>query len=457
MKKDVSRRTFLKILGAGAAAAAVGAFARREEIIAFLDKDKAAEEAGETMGRVATHHYAPLGRDLSMLGFGCMRLPQKADGSIDEELAEKMVDFAFRHGINYFDTAWFYHGGKSEAFIGRVLKKYPRESFVLTDKMPTPILQDLAQAKEIFQTQLDRCQVTYFDNYLLHTLSSREQFDEQYVKGGILDYLRQEKRQGRIKALGFSFHGDVPFFHYLLDNYQWDCCMIQLNYLDWNESGEAPSGSRQAGDLYRKAREKNVPLFVMEPVKGGNLAHLSSRAESILKEQDPDASMASWALRWVGSLDGVVTMNSGMSSLEQVLDNVRTMIDFKPLSTAEARAIQRSLGKTVDSAGIPCTYCRYCDPCPYGVNIASVFQVYNRYGEPLGIDLAHPDSATSEQKVKFLAHYKNNLEREQRAAHCSAFGACLPRCPQHIAIPKNIRAIDDLIQKYGRDTGKGVI
>ena len=308
-----------------------------------------------------------------------MRLPTTFTASgreIDKELGEKMVDFAYRHGINYFDTAWFYHDGKSEAFIGQALQKYPRDTVYLADKMPTPILTGLDQAKDIFQTQLDRCQVAYFDNYMLHSLTSQDQFDELYIQDGILDYLRQEKARGRIRCLGFSFHGDVPFFHYLLDQYDWDFCMIQLNYADWNEPGEAPSGSRQAGDLYRKCREKDVPIFVMEPVKGGNLANLSSSAEAILKQQRPEA-----------------------------------------------------LGLDAGSWAIPCTYCRYCLPCPYGVYIAGVFHIYNRYGEPAGIDVDHPQGASAAQEKAFLAHYQNNLERPQRASHCTACGRCLPKCP----------------------------
>ena len=460
MRSEFNRRNFLKALGGLTGMAAVGAFLNRDEILSFLDRDKAAEEAGEAMGQVTRRYFAPLGQELPLLGFGCMRFPTKSSTSgreIDAELSEKMIDFAYRHGINYFDTAWFYHDGKSESFVGEMLKKYPRESFFLADKMPTPMLTDLPQAKEIFQMQLDRCQVAYFDTYMLHSLSSQEEFDRLYINEGILDYLREEKAQGRIRSLGFSFHGDVPFFYDWLDRYPWDFCMIQLNYADWNEPGEAPSGSCQAGDLYRKCREKDVPIFVMEPVKGGNLASLSEAAESILKTQRPEASMASWALRWVGSLDGVITLNSGMSSLEQVLDNVQTMMDFEPLSTAEARAIQQTLGKVSDSGTLPCTYCRYCDPCPYGVDIASVFRIYKRYGEAAGLDLAHPERATDRQKKAFFTHYKNNLERSQRASHCTACGTCLPRCPQHIDIPKMVRAVDDLVQRLGRETGEEVL
>lgn len=180
MQNGINRRSFLKALGGLAGVAAAGAFLNREEILSFLDRDKAAEEAGETMGQVTRRYFAPLGQELPMLGFGCMRFPTKFSTSgreIDAELSEKMIDFAYRHGINYFDTAWFYHDGKSESFVGGVLKKYPRESFFLADKMPTPVLTDLSQAKEIFQTQLERCQVAYFDTYMLHSLSSQEAAD----------------------------------------------------------------------------------------------------------------------------------------------------------------------------------------------------------------------------------------------------------------------------------------
>lgn len=317
----------MKLLGGGlAGAAAGGALVKREDILAFLDADKAAGAAGTDLGKVTTRYYKPLGKDLSLLGFGCMRLPTTFTASgreIDKELGEKMVDFAYRHGINYFDTAWFYHDGKSEAFIGQALQKHPRDTVYLADKMPTSILTGLDQAKDIFQTQLR-----------------------------------------------------------------------------------------------------------------------------------PEASMASWALRWGGSKEGVITMNSGMSNLEQVLDNIRTLSNFQPLSAAEERAIQRSLGKEAGSGAIPCTYCRYCEPCPYGVDIAGVFHIYNRYGEPAGIDVDHPQGASAAQEKAFLAHYQNNLERPQRASHCTACGRCLPKCPQHIDIPKHVRAIDDVVHLFSSLPGR---
>ena len=294
--KKMSRRTALKVMGAGILGLAGMAAWNRDQIIAFLDRDAAAHEAGDDSVQVKRRLYPASGTELSLLGFGAMRLPTR-HGEIDEELAQKMVDYAYRHGVNYYDTAYMYHGGESEAFLGRALSKYPRESYFLVDKMPTFLITDPAEVPQIFEEQLRRCRTTYFDNYLLHSLSSRADFERIYLDGGGLDYLRKQKEVGRIRYLGFSFHGDMPFFDYLMDNFPWDCVMIQLNYLDWNEPDEAPDGARQGGSLYRKAMEKHTPCFVMEPVKGGRLADISSSAESVLRARQPDWSPAAWALR----------------------------------------------------------------------------------------------------------------------------------------------------------------
>lgn len=454
MSTGMSRRTALKVIGSGILGlAGLGALTKREDIIRWLDADKAAMEAGETtVGTVSTRFYAPLQRELSVLGFGCMRFPKKG-GEIDYELTERMVDYAYRHGVNYYDTAYFYHGGKSEETIGKILKKYPRESYVLTDKMPTGMIEDAGQVPEIFEEQLRRCGVEYFDNYLLHSLSSREKFERIYIAGGGLDYLREQKAKGRIRSLGFSFHGDEPFFNYLMDSFTWDCTMIQLNYLDWNEVNEAPEGSRQAGSLYRKAEEKKVPCFVMEPVKGGNLANLSSEAEKILKQREPKKSAASWALRYVGTKPLVVTMLSGMSTLEQVVDNVSTTVDFKPLDAADLRTLNRSLGKTDETNLVPCTYCRYCDPCPYGVDIAGVFHVYNMWAERLG--LTEGGNGGIKEKKEFLTRYKNAVAKSARANHCIGCRKCRPRCPQDIKISREIKRIDAFVQKLEQDIHGG--
>lgn len=435
MTKKISRRTALKAVGGSLLGAmGVAAWWRRDDLASLVtggEPQKVTAYADD--GPVVKRMYTRYGKELSLLGFGGMRFPTKGvSRDIDEVMAEKLIDYAYAHGVNYFDTAYFYHDGKSEAFMGKALRKYPRESYYLCDKMPTPSVHSLAEAKEIFQTQLDRCGVTYFDNYLLHTLSSRDQFQRLYLDGGVLAYLRHEKEQGRIKCLGFSFHGDVPFFNYLMDTFTWDCVMIQLNYADWNDPDEEPRGNKQAGSLYRKAMEKKTPIFVMEPVQGGNLANLPEDKAAILRAANPDASQASWALRFVGSLPGIVTMLSGMSSLEQVLDNIHTMSHFTPLSAQEQDVLRRVVGKAGTTSPIPCTYCRYCDPCPYDVDIASVFHTYNTYH--------------TAQDEALLLHYQVDVEKGRRASQCVGCNVCLPRCPQHIGIPAQLRQIDGKIQ-----------
>lgn len=445
MSKKISRRTALKALGGGIAAAlGLGVLAKQADIFSLTGQEEPKQmEAYAGDGKVATRLYRSNGKELSLLGFGGMRFPTKLGSQdIDENMAEKMIDYAYAHGVNYFDTAYFYHHGTSEAFMGKALRKYPRDSYYLCDKMPTPMIKNLAQAKQIFQEQLDRCGVTYFDNYLLHTLSSREEFERVYIAGGVLDYLREEKAQGRIKCLGFSFHGDVPFFNYLMDTFTWDCVMIQINYADWNDENEAPQGIKQSGSLYRKATETHTPVFVMEPVKGGNLANLPKAQGDILKQAAPDQSQASWALRFVASLPEVVTLLSGMGSLEQVLDNIHTMAHFQPLTAAEQQVIRRVMGKESSTKLIPCTYCRYCDPCPYHVDIASVFHTYNTWHD------AGPDVVT---------HYIIDVKKGTRASQCTSCNVCLPRCPQHIAIPDTLRQVDRAVQRVAAETGKVIL
>lgn len=445
MTKKISRRTMLKALGGGLAAVlGIGAIAKHEDLWPFAETTApidTAAYAGD--GKVATRLYRSNGKNLSLLGFGGMRFPMKPGSEdIDEAMAAKMIDYAYDHGVNYFDTAYFYHNGKSEAFMGKVLAKYPRESYYLCDKMPTPMVKSLDQAKDIFQKQLDACGVTYFDNYLLHTLSSREEFERVYIQGGVLDYLWEEKAKGRIKCLGFSFHCDVPFFNYLMDTFTWDCVMVQINYADWNDETEAPQGNKQAGTLYRKAAEKHVPVFVMEPVKGGNLANLPKAQADILQQAEPNASQASWAIRFVASLPEVVTLLSGMSSLEQVLDNIHTMANFQPLSAQEQQTLRCVMGKTDPDQAIPCTYCQYCQPCPYAVDIAQVFKCYNTWGR---------------DGDKFFVHYQVDVPKGKRASQCTKCNICLPRCPQHIAIPDMLQQVDGAVQQRAKQAGKVIL
>lgn len=463
--RRIGRRQALKYIGGGILGLAGLAYGlRRNDLLAFLNRD--AEQAAEAEPRqIDKTTYKANGDKLSRLGFGAMRLPTFQDDprkKIDEELAEKMIDYAYRRGVNYFDTAYVYHGGASEAFLGKILKKYPRESFYLADKMPTWMVGNMDDAQRIFNEQLLRCQVDYFDNYLLHALSKKEDFTRVYLANGVLDYLRTEKARGRIKQLGFSFHGEVPFFKYLLDNYTWDFAMIQLNYLDWDEPDENLSPdehSKIAGSLYRMLAEKDIPCFVMEPVKGGQLATLTPPAIKILKKAEPNRSTASWAMRYAATLPNVVTVLSGMSDLTQVVDNINTLTDFTPLTPADYKVVANAKIAWQKNQQIACTDCKYCMPCPYGVNIAGIFQVYNKCSAGLGIpDPAAPDSREYQlQKRAFLTQYNNGIEKSARADHCINCGTCLKLCPQNIPIPTKLRQIEGLVDQVKKSPAGEVI
>lgn len=306
--KKMSRRTALKVMGAGILGLAGMAAWNRDQIIAFLDRDAAAHEDGDDSVQVKRRLYPASGTELSLLGFGAMRLPTR-HGEINEELA-------------------------------------------------------------------------------------------------------------------------------------------QMNYLDWNEPDEAPDGARQGGSLYRKAMEKHTPCFVMEPVKGGRLADISSSAESVLRARQPDWSPAAWALRYVASFPGVVTLLSGMSTLAQVVENVQTMADFEPLTPVERRALAMSLGGGAGSA-IDCTYCRYCDPCPYGVDIAGTFHVYNTWAERLHLGEGEEATASASERAEFLRHYHNEVAKKARADMCIHCDECLPKCPQHLPIPDLLAKINQLAGAAG--------
>jgi len=468
--KNVNRRQALKYMGGGALGLAALMYGLdRKQRLAFLDKDAENSTPPQVNKRKAN------GLDRPLLGFGCMRLPvvDKDYSRIDTELAEKMIDYAYRRGVNYFDTAYPYHRGQSETFLGNTLKKYPRDSFYLADKMPGWIIKSLDDAKKIFAEQLKKCQVDYFDNYFLHGLSGGSElgtmstdFSKVYEEMGVLDYLQQEKARGRIRQLGFSFHGDIPFFKQILETHTWDMVMIDLNYLDWSNTGSDdklknfPRGNiankgRYAGDFYKLLEEKGIPCYVMEPVRGGQLAILNPAAVKVLKTADPNRSTASWALRYVATLPNVVTVLSGMSTLEHVVDNINTMTDFKPLITADYQVVDKALEAYLSHETIFCTGCMYCMPCPYGIEIPTVFKVFNECSGDLGLpDPEKPAINYQAQQRALLTRYNNTVEKYAQADHCIGCKKCEKLCPQRLLIAKHMRQIDDLVSKVKRQKGE---
>lgn len=381
------------------------------------------------------------GKAVSLLGFGCMRLPRVCPDKqdIDYAAAEKMVDLAYAQGVNYFDTAYMYHDGLSEGFIGHALKKYPRDSYYLADKMPgcMGIVHSVADAERIFAEQCKRCGVDYFDFYLLHSINTIDDYEKTYVESGVLDYLLEQKAAGRIRYLGFSFHGTPDTFDYLLQKRDWDFVQIQLNYLDWD--------ARNARRLYESADAKGVQCIIMEPVKGGTLVSLCDESVKILKEADPLHSTASWAIRFAASLPNVLTVLSGMTTMEQVTDNLATIGDFHPLTDSEALILKKAVSAYLEKGPIPCTGCRYCMDCPSGVDIPKIFSVYNACAVSGNLPIATgQDGEDLAAKAKaFLDAYAEIPENAQ-AHHCVSCLACEQHCPQGIEIHNRLFDISQM-------------
>ncbi len=359
-----------------------------------------------------------LGIETSLLGFGCMRFPVNADGSINEELAEQMLDKAIAEGVNYIDTAYPYHNGDSEPFVGKVLEKYDRKSFYLATKLPVWAVHSLEDVDRIFEEQLTRLRTDYVDFYLLHAMG-RDGFHRMRDMG-VIEKLEGFKAAGKIKYLGFSFHDSYDAFEEMINYRDWDFCQIQLNYMDTEE---------QAGlKGYQLATDKGIPLVIMEPVRGGSLAAFAQDINDRFKAMNPDASVASFALRYVGSLPGVKVILSGMSNMEQVEDNLNTFKNFVPLSDAEQQGIADIVALLRSRVQNGCTGCRYCMPCPAGVDIPGCFQSWNNYHMYQNYDV-----------VRW--NWEVNLGESKQAKNCIKCGKCEAACPQKISIREDLEKV----------------
>ncbi len=365
-----------------------------------------------------------LGIETSLLGFGCMRFPVTAEGKIDEPEAERMLDKAIAAGVNYIDTAYPYHNGDSEPFVGRVLKKYDRHSFYLATKLPCWNVSKKEDAERIFEEQLTRLQTDYIDFYLMHALSG-DSF-RKMAELGVVEVLERLKAEGRIKYLGFSFHDSYEAFKEILCYRDWDFCQIQLNYMD----AESQAGLKG----YRLTEERNVPLVIMEPVKGGSLAAFAEDITGKFRALDPEASVASYALRWVGSLPNVKVILSGMSTMEQVEDNLKTFTDFRSLSDEETKTIDDIVALIRSRVQNGCTACRYCMPCPAGVDIPGNFRVWNTYHMYQNYNMVKNS-------------WEKNLGDEKQAKNCIKCGKCEKACPQKLHIREDLEKVQADMEK----------
>ncbi len=371
------------------------------------------------------------GERISRLGMGNMRLPTKGEGMnapIDEEKAQEIIDFVFANGVNYYDTAYMYHGGESERFIGRALKKYPRERYFLASKMPNGPLETRTP-EDVFEEQMQKCGVDYFDFYLVHNVSEGSIGTFTDPEKGVIPFLIEQRKKGRIRHLGFSSHSRPDTLEKFMDAY--DCfefTQIQLNYLDW----ELQDAKRQ----YEIISSHGIPVWVMEPCRGGRLASLSKRADALLKAAEPERSVASWAFRYVASLPNVGVILSGMTQLDQARDNVKTFSEEPGLTEEEQATLAKALDMMRSEINVPCTACHYCDGCPMGLDIPTLLSVYNA----LAIDArSFTAMARLEQQPK-----------DRRPDACIACGACREKCPQRIDIPTVMGELNEKLAQMPR-------
>ena len=356
--------------------------------------------------------FEKLGIAPSLLGFGCMRFPLNEEGKIDWVESEKMVDYAIANGVTYIDTAKPYHNGESEVFLGEILKKYPRDSFYLATKCSPWMVKTLEDAKVFFEGQLKDLQTTYIDFYLLHSLDKESW--KKFVDTGILDYLIEKKEEGKIKYLGFSFHDTYDVFESIATYRAWDFCQIQYNYVDRDI---------QAGDKgYALCEKLGIPMVIME--------HVTSPFAKI----DPSRSIASWALRWVASHPNVKVILSGMSTMEQVKDNIETFSSLTSLGEEEHKAIDEVAQSIKSKIKVGCTNCQYCMPCPLGVKIPQHFRLWN-------------DLSMYNNRAKIKTYYASMIKEEGSATHCVECGKCESLCPQSIKIRDMLKLSHEALKK----------
>lgn len=459
--EKISRREALKKMALGSAGLVMGA--------SLLSSCKGSAKAAPAEftytpapdgSKITSRHWERSGDTIGLLGLGCMRLPQVEGGrDLDQEHVDRMVDYALAHGVNYFDTAPAY--GQSEVVMGKSLSRYPRESYLLATKMSNmafgPTSPTLEAAQQMFERSLANLQTDYFDYFLLHNIDSERSFDNRFINNGVLDYLLEQKAAGKIRNLGFSYHGNNEDFAKVLDReeYDWDFVQIQMNYLDWEDMPAMwampgmPVSKTDAKTLYAMAEERGIPITVMEPIRGGALANVSDGLRAKMADRFPDLSPAGVALSFVGSYSNIQCVLSGMSNMEQLTENIATFTDFEEFDEADKEFMMEVADLYRENDTIPCTACEYCMPCPHGVQIPAIFAVYNECSSEL--NLPNPDGEhDKEYKAKrriFLNRYKKNIEKGGHADACTECNACQPKCPQRIPIPRQMKRIEELVAK----------
>lgn len=465
MNKNIDRRDFLKRLGFGISATGL-ALAGCE---GTTDRDKSKSSAAKTINGEMTYRTNPTtGDKVSLLGYGCMRWPLTTpEGSteeiIDQDAVNNLVDYAIAHGVNYFDTAPPYCRGMSEKATGIALSRHPRESYYLATKMSNHRLagnglspKELFDASvKMYRNSMEALQTDYFDYYLLHNVGGGSGIPllmERFFDNGLIDFLLAERKAGRIRNLGFSYHGDVKVFDYLLsrhDEFKWDFVQIQLNYVDYRH---ASGMNFNAEYLYGELAKRGIPAVVMEPLLGGRLSTLTDHLNGRLKQKRPDDSIASWAFRFAGSFPQVLTVLSGMTYLEHLQDNLDTYSPLEPCDDEEMTLLEDTAQIMMQYQSVPCTSCQYCMPCPYGINIPGIFAHYNKCINEGNVPGSSQSPEYRKARRAFLIGYDRSVPRLRQASHCIGCGKCAPHCPQSIDIPAQMQRIDHFVEQLKQNT-----
>ena len=440
--KEMGRRKFLKLLGAGAAATSAALYGCGTKSGSSVSGTGVGEvpEGGMTMRDNPTS-----GDKVSLLGFGMMRLPfREKRGEIDQEMVNELVDYAMAHGVNYFDTSPAYCRGLSERATGIALSRHPRDSYFVATKLSNFSNFTRENSIAMYRKSFEEMQVD-----CMGLLNAR------FFDNGMVDFLLKEREAGRIRNLGFSYHGDIRVFDYLLsrhNEFKWDFVQIQLNYLDWRHAKQINANNTDAEYLYGELAKRNIPAIIMEPLLGGRLSNVPDNIVARLKQREPAQSVASWAFRFAGSFPGVLTVLSGMTRMEHLQDNLRTYSPLKPLSEEEFQFLIDTAKLMMEFDTIPCNDCKYCMPCPYGIDIPAILLHYNKCLNEGNI----PQSAQSEGYRKarriYLVGYDRSVPKLRQADHCTGCGQCNPHCPQGIDIPKELHRIDAYVEKLKQET-----
>ena len=455
-EKDMSRRDFLKIVGISTATATAATLA------GCGPKGAGNNETGAgtvPVGKMDYRTNPKTGERVSLLGYGCMRwptlpAPEKGGNVIDQDAVNELIDYAMAHGMNYYDTSPVYVQGWSERSTGLALKRHPRDKFFVATKLSNFSNYTRENSIAMYRRSFEELQVDYIDYYLLHSIGNGgiETFRKRYIENGMIDYLMEERKAGRIRNLGFSFHGTKDVFDEVLamhDRVHWDFVQIQLNYLDWRYA----SGNNVNADyLYAELEKRHIPAVIMEPLLGGRLSKVPEHIVARLKQRLPELSVASWAFRFAGTPAGVLTVLSGMTYLEHLQDNLKTYSPLKPVTAEEHEFLQQTADLMKQYPTIPCNDCKYCMPCPYGIDIPGVLVHYNKCVNEGNLPTTSGDPDYRRARRAFLVGYDRSVPRLRQASHCIGCRQCVEHCPQAIDIPAELHRIDDYVERLKQNT-----